>query len=756
MTSIADVEANNGLRYTFNIWPTSRIEVAKASLPLAALYTPLKSIENLPTIAGRPVTCRNCGSCLNPFVQVDVHSKLWKCCLCGESRNSLPYKDISESSVPLELTPSATTVEYIIQHGGTATLPPIYVFVVDTTVPEEELTAIKTAIQSALASIPENALIGLITYGASAQIWELVSNDVPRAYFFNGTKEVSTDKVAQWLDLAGSAHCRSIEGNAFLQPNSNCDYILSEILDSLCKDSWPVPVDERPKRCTGVAVGLAQSLLELSYKGCPARTVLFTGGPCTEGPGKVVGLQLKELMRSHHHFEKDEGLKHFKKAIKYYQGLTNKYVECGHSVDVFAFSIRQTGLKEMIGLPKQTGGTVTLGESFENSTFETSFSALFTRPEYCMLSPRAADGYPKEFDDPEGISLPTAGNVMLTLTCTNDTMVTKVIGPGMVKTETGKSTVDVLLGGCDTSSTVAFVFDLSPTSSVHTPGHRLMQFKTTYQHPSGAIMLRVTTFATRWTDANDPAEISSGLDQESLAVVVARLAAEKSQVEESVDVNRWVDKLLIKSCQYFGRFMKDNPDSFQLPATLTLFPQFLFHLRRSSFVRPINVSPDETAFHHFLIEKESVTNCLIMIQPTLTAYSLENLEGFPVLLDSTSVEPDRVLLLDTFFHVLVFHGEMIAAWREAGFHLKEEYENLASLLKVPLEDANEIINDRTPVPRLTVCDQHGSQARFLLHKLNPTSSYKNVASDGIAVFSDDVSLQKFYEHLRLMVVNSNE
>jgi hypothetical protein len=30
-----------------------------------------------------------------------------------------------------------------------------------------------------------------------------------------------------------------------------------------------------------------------------------------------------------------------------------------------------------------------------------------------------------------------------------------------------------------------------------------------------------------------------------------------------------------------------------------------------------------------------------------------------------SIRPDVILLLDTFFHVVVFHGETIAAWKQA-------------------------------------------------------------------------------------------
>lgn len=54
--------------------------------------------------------------------------------------------------------------------------------------------------------------------------------------------------------------------------------------------------------------------------------------------------------------------------------------------------------------------------------------------------------------------------------------------------------------------------------------------------------------------------------------------------------------------------------------------------------------------------RENVANSLIMIQPTLDAYSTS---GPPqaVLLSASSVAADRILLLDTFFQVVVFSGE---------------------------------------------------------------------------------------------------
>ena len=111
-----------------------------------------------------------------------------------------------------------------------------------------------------------------------------------------------------------------------------------------------------------------------------------------------------------------------------------------------------------------------------------------------------------------------------------------------------------------------------------------------------------------------------------------------------------------------------------------------------------------------------------MIQPTLMSYALET-PAEAVLLDSISIQPDRILLLDTFFHILIFHGDTIAQWRKAGYHEQEGYENLAQLLDAPKEDATELLLDRFPVPRYVICDQGGSQARFLLSKLNPSTTH---------------------------------
>lgn len=70
----------------------------------------------------------------------------------------------------------------------------------------------------------------------------------------------------------------------------------------------------------------------------------------------------------------------------------------------------------------------------------------------------------------------------------------------------------------------------------------------------------------------------------------------------------------------------------------------------------------------------------------------------------------------------------------------------------------ELIQDRFPLPRFIVCDAGGSQARFLLAKLNPstthtTSSYGGVSQTAQTIFTDDVSLQTFMDHLMKLAVS---
>ncbi|CAN0556218.1 unnamed protein product, partial [Ectocarpus sp. 12 AP-2014] len=199
---------------------------------------------------------------------------------------------------------------------------------------------------------------------------------------------------------------------------------------------------------------------------------------------------------------------------------------------------------------------------------------------------------------------------------------------------------------------------------------------------------------------------------------------------------RWLDRSLIRLCAKFAQYTKDKPETFRLASEFSMYPQYMFHLRRSQFLQLFNSSPDEASYYRGILCRENVASSLVMLQPSLLSYSFQG-PPVPAMLDAASVRPDTILLLDTFFHVVIFHGETIGAWREQGYQDHEEHAAFRQLLEAPQADAQIIMQSRCPVPRYIVCDQHKSEARFLISKLNPSVTHNTTdGSQGQAIFTD--------------------
>ncbi|CAN6830019.1 unnamed protein product [Brassica oleracea] len=768
-----DPEGMDGVRMTWNVWPRTKVEASKCVIPLAASISPIRRHSEIPSLPYAPLKCRTCVAVLNAFARVDFAAKIWICPFCFQ-RNPFPphYHMISETNLPGELYPQYTTVEYALPstagqfdpRTGAAppqTPPPVFVFVLDTCMIEEELGFAKSALKQAIGLLPENALVGFVSFGTQAHVHELGFSEMSKVFVFKGNKEVSKDHVLDQLGLSsrrapssgfpkGAQNgFQSAAGvNRFLLPASDCEYTLDLLLDELQTDQWPVQPGHRPQRCTGVALSVAAGLLGACLPGTGARIVALVGGPCTEGPGTIISKDLSDPVRSHKDLDKDAA-PYYKKAVKFYDSIAKQLVAQGHVLDLFASALDQVGVAEMKVAVESTGGLVVLSESFGHSVFKDSFKRVFEDGEQ---------------------SLGLCSNGTLEINCSKDIKIQGAIGPCSSLEKKGPSVADTVIGegntntwklcGLDKSTCLTVFFDLSSTGS-NAPGtvnpQFYLQFLTSYQNPEGQTLLRVATITRQWVDtAVSTEELVQGFDQETAAVVMARLASFKMETEEGFDATRWLDRTLIRLCSKFGDYRKDDPTSFTLNPYFSLFPQFMFNLRRSQFVQVFNNSPDETAYFRMLLNRENISNATVMIQPSLTSYTFSS-PPQPALLDVASIAADRILLLDAYFSVVVFHGMTIAQWRNMGYHEQPEHEAFAQLLQAPQEDSQMIVRERFPVPRLVVCDQHGSQARFLLAKLNPSATYNNaneMSAGSDVIFTDDVSLQVFFEHLQKLAVQS--
>lgn len=760
-------EDRDGIRLTWNVWPSSRIDASRLVVPLACLYQPIKERPDLPPIQYDPVLCTRstCRAILNPVCQVDYRAKLWVCNFCFQ-RNPFPpqYAAISEQHQPAELIPGFSTIEYILTRAPC--MPPIFLFVVDTCMDEDELGALKDSLQMSLSLLPPNALVGLVTFGKMVQVHELGTEGCSKSYVFRGTKDLSAKQIQDMLGIGrgvppnpNAAHQQfpnrgpvsqdTSPANKFLQPISKCDMALTDLLGELQKDPWPVPQGKRYLRATGTALSIAVGLLECTYPNTGARVMVFVGGPCSQGPGQVVDDELKHPIRSHHDIHKDNA-KYMKKAIKHYDSLAVRAATNGHGIDIYSCALDQTGLLEMKQCCNSTGGHIVMGDSFHSSLFKQTFQRVFAR-------------------DVKG-DLKMAFNGTIEVKCSRELKISGGIGscvslnvknPCVSDMEIGMgNTVQWKMCTLNPSSTMAFFFEVVNQHAAPIPqgGRGCLQYITQYQHSSGQRRIRVTTIARNWADATaNNYHISAGFDQEAAAVLMSRMVVYRAETDDGPDVLRWVDRQLIRLCQKFGEYNKDDPNSFRLAENFSLYPQFMYHLRRSQFLQVFNNSPDETTFYRHMLMREDLTQSLIMIQPILYSYSF-NGSPEPVLLDTSSIQPDRILLMDTFFQILIYHGETIAQWRALKYQDMPEYENFKQLLQAPVDDAQEILQTRFPMPRYIDTEHGGSQARFLLSKVNPSQTHNNMYAygqdGGAPVLTDDVSLQVFMEHLKKLAVSS--
>ena len=556
---------------------------------------------------------------LNPYCSIDIPNKNWTCCFC-HSRQAFPqhYSGITEQNVPAELFPQYTAIEYSIPLRS-APPPRAYMFVVDTVCAADELEALKDSLRQAITLLPESALVGLVTFGQMITVHELgYTGDFSRAFVFRGDMDPKTTKqdIHRMLSMGGGPQQQvnrqgqqansSAPMSRFLLPAGEAEFAFDNALEELTVDPFKPQRGHRQGRCTGAAITVTQALLQLSCPTSPAHTMVFVTGPCTLGPGSIVSSNLDESIRSHQ--DLDKGIaKLFKAAEKHYGQLSSDLIECGHVVDVFACALEQVGLAEMCSMMEKTGGTMVLTESYHHHVFKDSLRR--------QLQPNRLHGpgqvqvwSSKEIKVNGALGPCSSVHSSAKGTSSYNNVSDSVVGEG--------GTNMWKLNTIDHRTTLMFIFEIANSQTdVSLEGQPFfIQFATQYTHNSGERRVRVVTAARRWVGSSSSPDLITGFDQEAAACSVARIATWKMREEEPFEVIRWVDRLLIRLASKFADYVKEDPSSFRLSDTMTMYPQFMYHLRRSQFLQVFNNSPDETAFFQLILNREAVMPMILMIQ----------------------------------------------------------------------------------------------------------------------------------------------
>ena len=555
----------------------------------------------------------------------------------------------------------------------------------------EELQDAKDSVGQLVALLPEECLVGLVTFGATVVAHELCESAMPRSYVLRGTDDITQEQLKRLLQLELSPHEHAtydkIKGSAvaesnaasrrFILPVSECEFALQTILDELEPDPFPREPGTRPFRATGVAIAVAQGLVAESHSAQGARVMVFTSGPCTMGPGTVVGRDMSENLRTHADFNKGSA-KHFKAACKYYNSLGIRLATHAHTLDVFACSLDQVGLAEMKTAVDQTGGVMVLAEQFRAETFRSSLRGLFKR-------------------DASG-ALDMYFNATFCVFCVPQVMVCGGIGPMSALAVKSKSISENEVGmgqttswrvcSLNTTTSVAVYYEIVNQHSNPIPGGDAfyLQFCVRYKRSNGEIRLRVMTVARRWAESSAAHEIVAGFDQEASALLMARVSTFRVEHEETFDLLRWLDRTAHSRRVQIREYARDAPETFRMPGPMAIYPQFMFNLRRSQFLQTANNSPDETAYYRLMIGREDGAQLagddpthpdVVHLQRTAAARAVGRGEH------PAGLHPP----LDTYFMIVVHAGQTIAAWRKANYQEQPEHEAFRNLLAKPVADA---------------------------------------------------------------------
>lgn len=838
----ANTTDDNGLRWTWSCFPTTmkskqkeNISAATVALPemvipMSCMYTPLCPIEPSHMVLGATVDelcCKNCGAFCSVHSQ-RVQGQYWMCLSCKRRNAFAPNSTISDQHPALLYE----TVEYVLPTPQPQLMQmldpsaPAFIFVVDTCIPSGEMDSLRTSLLESLQHLPRNTLVGFISFGATVSVWELGSSTAApclmrKCYLLRGNTANPSEALQGMLQVSSTHPVRG----RLLAPLREVEATLVSLIEELEADGAAVPASKRPLRATSTAVEAATYLMEalgpphLSPQQLQAmygndskaaaaaaaavaratmkmgKILLFTGGPCTRGPGAVISTDKADMMRFHRDIIEGD-TPYYTAAFSFYNALESRLTAANACLDVFAQSLDQVGVMEMRRCIDNTGGSLIVEDETTDVMFLESLARYWQRcdlragagtaAQQAHEASSAAGASPPE--NPEEDYCAHCGfGVRIEVNTSSGTLLRGALGPCNVDVEANKklparqaSPLEIGVGGTtrwcvsalDQGMTLSFIFDTATadgkpgSESAHEK--RFVQFVTRYTTPRGEQRVRVTSIVQPVAPSTATPEYftqAGAFDQTCAATMVARLAVSILERHPGKwdDAKRWLDTLLVRFVRRYGTYTANQPNTLQLNPCLSLFPSFMYNLRRSEYFMVLNISPDETTFKRHWLMRESVDNCMLMIQPTLDSYDIEHPYATAVQLDSNSLRHDNIVLMDAYFNVHIMWGSMIYQWIEAGYHENPDYANFAELLEAAEQDAQAVLAYRYPYPRFSRTDADGSEARHVKTRVNPATTYQNsgvqygagpngAVEQSDVINTDDASIMTFMASLKKAVV----
>ncbi|KAK6926568.1 Sec23/Sec24, helical domain [Dillenia turbinata] len=375
------------VRATVSRFPIDADAQEASGIPWGVTVTPFatKDENGNPPIYGSDghllPRCENCWAYFNTLCELDQWA--WTCCLCG-TLNGLSSQAIARYSVPqscpemmssffdLELPLEESEEEMTLAH-------PVYVAAVDLSSSEEFLELTKSALLAALEALAPGSLFGLATFSHKLGLYD-VQGPVPvvKNVFIppdsDGTLPVELEDVMPLL--------------SFLAPVDTCKDRIASALETLKPTTSWERTTAAGQGLDGIMLGgrgfgLAMDALfnflgsEYGNTFALARVFAFLSGPPDYGAGQLDTRRYGEQYASKGE-DADRAL--LPEQTPFYKDLAAVAVQSGVCVDIFAVTNEYTDLASLKFLSIESGGSLFLYSSTDDSTLPQDMYRMLSRP----------------------------------------------------------------------------------------------------------------------------------------------------------------------------------------------------------------------------------------------------------------------------------------------------------------------------------------------------------------------------------------
>ncbi|XP_020578173.1 protein transport protein SEC23 [Phalaenopsis equestris] len=605
--------------------------------------------------------CENCWAYFNTYCELEQWA--WTCALCG-SLNGLPSHAIERYSQPqacAEMSSSFIDLELPVEDSAEAMQArPVYVAAIDLASSEDFLELVKSSLLAALEALGPGSLFGLVTFSHKIGLYDVqgpipVVKNVLIPPEAEGRLPINLEDVMPLL--------------SFLAPVETCKDRIAAALETLKPTtSWERTTAAGQGidgvlfggRGFGTAMDALISYMSSEYGNtfALARVFAFLSGPPDYGAGQLDTRRYGDQYASR---KEDADLALLPEQTPFYKDLATIAVQAGVCVDLFAITNEYTDLASLKFLSIESGGSLFLYSSTDDSTLPQDMYRMLSRPYAfgCILRLRTSSefklghSYGHFFPDPQ------YENVQHIICC--DSFATYAYDFEFVNSSgfSRHNEPPVLQ--------IAFQYSVVvPTEEA------LDSASKSGQRPKFSLQRRLRIRTIQYTTAGGINDLYDNVDPETVLCILVHKVVLAS-LEQGVREGRFLlhDWLVILTAQYSDAFKLahyDNGSSFsrvdigfsQCPQ-LQPIPRLVFAFLRNPLLgfHEEGVHPDYRIYLQCLFSSLDPSSLHLAIYPLLASYSSPDKQAYPrhslsraALITSGS----PIFLLDAFTNLIVYYS----------------------------------------------------------------------------------------------------